>query len=909
MININVAASQPTDKFRAPESLYRQLYEAMMDAAVLTDLDGHILEFNETYSRMLGYAPEELRRLTYLNVTPEKWHANDIDIMKTQVLERGYSDIFEKEYRRKDGGIFPVETKLTLLRDEAGKPSGCWGIIKDISDRKKVNHELRNSNAKYRGLFDSVRDGFVKTDMEGHLIESNQIFQNMLGYTAEELNHLTYQEITPQKWHDMEARIVSNEVLKQDYSEIYEKEYQRKDGTIFPIELRMALIRDEDGKPSGMWAMVRDITERRMAEMALVAGETKYFTLHESMMDAFSSMDMEGNIIEFNDVFQNMLGYSTAELHRLTHRDLTPEKWQDLDERIIKEQILSRGYSDVYEKEYGRKDGSLIPVELRFVLIKTDAGKPAGMWAMIRDITERKRTEEELNLRNLLLTTQQEAAIDGILIIGEAGDILSFNQRFVDLWHIPSEALATKSDSMALGSVLDKLVDPQLFLNKVQYLYQNHHEISRDELALKDGRTFDRYSGPMIAKDGKYYGRVWFFRDITENKLAEEALRKSEEKYRTVIENMQDVFYRTDLEGNLTMLSPSGPRFLGYDSIDKLLGVNVARDLYAKPEDREGFLRELQTKGFVRDFEVALKKMDGSLFYASANSQFYYSSNGELKGVEGILRDIHERRKAQEALEASEERYRLLIENAGEAIFVIQDYKISYSNDKLGKILGYSQQEVIDNAFVNYIHPDDKDLVIQRLQARTNGEKAGKPVPVRVLASDGNYKWLQVDAVKIVWDGHPATLNFATDVTDQIIAQNNLKASEIKFRTIFEHSTDALVLGIDKIIDCNQKTCELLGCSREDIIGHSPVEFAPAVQPDNRNSEEGIADYLKAAFAGSSQFFYWQFKKKNGNLIDTEVSLKVLTVNNEQMLIGVIRDISQRKRAEETQRKIVPAAG
>jgi PAS domain S-box-containing protein len=140
------------------------------------------------------------------------------------------------------------------------------------------------------------------------------------------------------------------------------------------------------------------------------------------------------------------------------------------------------------------------------------------------DISTRKRAEEELRLMNLVLSTQQEASIDGILVVDVNGKMVSSNGRFAEMWGIPSDIMESRSDERALQSVMEKLADPEAFISEVKRLYATPDEKSRDEIALKDGRTFDRYSAPMLDADRKCFGRVWHFRDITESKRAEAAL-------------------------------------------------------------------------------------------------------------------------------------------------------------------------------------------------------------------------------------------------------------------------------------------------------------------------------------------------------------------------------------------------
>lgn len=147
------------------------------------------------------------------------------------------------------------------------------------------------------------------------------------------------------------------------------------------------------------------------------------------------------------------------------------------------------------------------------------------------DITERQRVEEALRFKNVLLAAQQEVSLDGILVVDAKGEMLSYNRRFADMWNIPPEVIGSRSDERALQSVLIMLSEPQHFLEKVNYLYEHREETSQDEIALKDGRTFDRYSSPLVGPDKEYYGRVWYFRDITERKRVEDQLRQAKEEW------------------------------------------------------------------------------------------------------------------------------------------------------------------------------------------------------------------------------------------------------------------------------------------------------------------------------------------------------------------------------------------
>jgi PAS domain S-box-containing protein len=165
-----------------------------------------------------------------------------------------------------------------------------------------------------------------------------------------------------------------------------------------------------------------EIEKRKLSEEALRQSEFKYRRLYDSMMDAFASTDMNGRIKEYNEAFLRMLGYGPEEITRLTYLDLTPAKWHSFEADIIEKQVMARGYSDIYEKEYQRKDGSIFSVELRTYIIRDPEGTPSGMWAIVRDITGRKRAEDEKKILESQLTQAQKMESIGTLAGGIAHD-------------------------------------------------------------------------------------------------------------------------------------------------------------------------------------------------------------------------------------------------------------------------------------------------------------------------------------------------------------------------------------------------------------------------------------------------------------------------------------------------------
>lgn len=256
--------------------------------------------------------------------------------------------------------------------------------------------------------------------------------------------------------------------------------------------------------------------------------ETAFGSLVQYVSDIITIIDADGTIVYESPAVERLLGYRAEEL---TGTNAFGYVHPDDVEQVLSvfaQTLETGGVSPLVEFRFRHADGSWRHLEAIGNSLLEDP-RFRGMVVNSRDITERKRAEEALRFQKTLLEAQSEASIDGILVVSTEGQVLSFNQRFVEMWQIPEEVIATRSDEAALQSVLDKLVDPQKFLARVAYLYEHTDEESRDEILLKDGRTFDRYSAPVRDRDGTYHGRVWYFRDMTERKQAEKEIRRLNE--------------------------------------------------------------------------------------------------------------------------------------------------------------------------------------------------------------------------------------------------------------------------------------------------------------------------------------------------------------------------------------------
>ncbi|MBD3169972.1 MAG: PAS domain S-box protein [candidate division Zixibacteria bacterium] len=294
----------------------------------------------------------------------------------------------------KDGKIeLAVMYTIYPLFDEDKKLYAALILTTDITERKLAEEALIKSEHKFRDLYENLRDGSAMVDMTGKIIECNTYFQKMTGYSFEELQVLTYEDLTPSRWHPIESAILEEQVLERGYSDIYEKEYIHKDGHIIPVELRTHLLKDNANSPVGMWAIVRDISDRKKSLKKLSESEEKYRSVFESFLDLYYETDMDGIVTEISPSCHRLAGYTVDDIKGKPVTQFYPNP----DERKqLLSQLLKAGYINDYEITLKGKDGRLIPVSVNSRIIRNRSGKFKCIQGTIRDITERNRAEEAL---------------------------------------------------------------------------------------------------------------------------------------------------------------------------------------------------------------------------------------------------------------------------------------------------------------------------------------------------------------------------------------------------------------------------------------------------------------------------------------------------------------------------------
>ncbi len=367
---------------------------------------------------------------------------------------------------------------------------------------------------------------------------------------------------------------------------------------------------------------------------SLRVSELGYRRLFESARDGILILDAEsGRIDDANPFLVELLGFSLDEMIGKTVAELSPFRDIEANQSML-QRLQKDGYVRYEDLPLETRDGRRIAVEFVSNVYQTSGKKV--IQCNIRDITERKRSVEQIIHQNAILMTQQETSLDGILMVDEHGRIASFNHQFLAMWGLPAILTASCEDEPTRQLVASKMANPEEFLARIQHLYEHKTEKSREEILLKDGRVFDRYSAPAYSPEGRYYGRVWFFRDITERKHLED----SNNRLAMAVEQSAETIVITDTRGTIVYINPAFEKTTGYTQ-EEAMGKNP-RILKSGRQDVHFYKRMWETlgRGEVWNGHFFNQRKDGSLYEEEATISPLRNKFGATINYVATKRDV-----------------------------------------------------------------------------------------------------------------------------------------------------------------------------------------------------------------------------------------------------------------------------
>ncbi len=741
---------QTDEALKAERNKLQSLIDAMENGLTIQDRDYNIIYQNEPLKEIFG---DQLGEKCYRIYEGREKMCEGCPVEKA--FKDGKSHTVEREVTLPSGKVTFWENTANPIRDAGGKIVSCLELARDITERKRAEESLKNSEEKYRELANSITDVFFAMDEHLRYTYWNKASEILIGLRAEDTIGKSLLEIFPDTPGTRRVEKVYRAVLKTQKSQTFVSDFDI-DGRHYIFEISAYPSR------GGISVFVRDITERKRAEERLRI-------LFEFAPDGYYLSNLEGNFVDGNKAAEQITGYKREELigkSFLTLNLLLPEEIQKAVGLLAKNALGQATGPD--EFTLNRKDGNQIPVEI--TTFPVNIYGESLVLGIARDITERKQAEEALRQSEERYRTILEEMEDSYFEVDLGGHLTFVNNSVCRNLGYSREELIGMSYK---GFTVEEAIESVFRTFNEVYLTAIPNKGFPWKTIHKDGsHGFAETSVSLLREDkGEIIGFRGVGRDITERKQVEEALRQSEERYRTILEEMEDSYFEVDLGGHLTFVNSATCRNLGY-SRKELIGMSYKG--FTLEDDTESVFRtfnEVYLTGKPnKSFSWTVVHKDGSHKLVEHSALPLRNDKGEIIGFRGVGRDITERKQAEEALRQSEEKYRALFDSSVIGTFIIdaETMKVVMANQVGAEMFGFSSvEETTGVEPFEFIPLDDREEVLRTIVNDMFEQDLRQTREFRVITKDGREIWISGKGARVMHEGRLAGLVALTDITEQ----------------------------------------------------------------------------------------------------------------------------------------------
>ena len=878
----------------------QSILDTTVDAIITIDGGGLIQSFNGAAQSTFGYAPEEVINKNVSMLMPEPDHSGHDQYLRNYQTT-GEAKIIgigrEVTGLRKDGSTFPLE--LSVSEAPVREGTLYTGIVRDISVRKAAEAALADSEARFRLLFESSPAGITLASGPNGIEQVNPTMLRMLGRSEEEVIGKILADFTDESYE--RPRTGSRALIMSGETEttVSERLLRRANGDALWVQITAAAFRDEHGAAVGIIRTVEDITVRRAAEERLAESETRLRAMLESAPIGMAWSTPGEPMQTVNPKLREILGRTDEEIagHRLS--DFAAPGPQPRDGTT---QILAEGPSETVteERRLLRGDGTAIWVAVTASVVRQPGGTLNGVLRMVEDITERRKAEEELRASEERFRVLIESAPVGIVVSTET----------------ESAILANPAMGHMLGIKESEILGKRL----TEYWYPGYaQEAGGSRAPLLSGET-DRlqYQRLLQRADG---APLWVnvaasaigtpngprlvmrvLEDITERKLAEEALRESEERFRVLFDSSSVGMTVSPLEGGTTQVNPALARMLGVET-SSIIGKALSDYWYPGHEQRDTGRNQLLIAGEAEQvrYERLLQRADGAPVWVNVTATVIDDPNGTrliLRAVE----DITERKHAEDALRDSEERFRDLFEVAPVGIGLKDaENRLIAVNDELATIFGRSTEELIGNRLKDYLSPTavlENKAGFARL---VSGELENREFEHQWVRPDGEVFWGSGSErpIRAVDGEFRYSIIAIEEVTERKKVEQELRRNEEQLRVLFDVAPIGLTFKDknNKIISSNPAAQQIFGRSQEELSGTSLKEY---LAPEYESQRAGSTAKVVSGEVDTISFER-PYSKGDGTTIWARGVESAVRDSDGNYLFSIqaIEDITERRLAEQ----------
>jgi PAS domain S-box-containing protein len=844
------------------------LLERITDAFIALDKDWNYTYLNKKAEELHGRKREELVGKNiwkeFPDVVNEPFYKNLQQAMETQEPVRAelYYSVTEKWY---EDFIYPSAAGVSVY-------------YRDITEKKKVEQDLQKSEELYRTLVEHAADAIIIADTSGKYIDVNSFVSKMTGYSKEELSRMNIFDLLVLGPDEPPLRIP--EIL-EGKSVLQERKIRRKDGSVFCAELSNKLL-----PGNRMLIIGRDITERKRMQKSLSESEFKYRTLFEEGTDGVCFYNpVENKYYAVNKRMTELFGYSAEEFLEIGVTDITFHEDIKLNPpRFIN---LPVGVTATNERVFRKKDGTGIYIETTTKRLQGN-----DFISFMRDISERKKSEnliQENELRWKLAIEKSELGVwemnfeKGTAFISEKTREQTgyYNEQDLanpEFWY---NAIYKEDKSMAVGKFINTLkgIDPSF-------------DVELRVVCKNGDLKWFRFTGSIAGRgpDGRALRIIGVHEHITERVMKEKDLRLKER----AIESSISGIGITALDGTITYVNNTVIRMWGARDSSELIGKNLV-DVFEGNRVYQT-IDALQRQGYEYGEDIG-KRVDGSLFPVEFTANVIMDEKGKPQCLYGSFIDISKRKDALNKLAQSETLFREITENSPSGIILLdKEHKFKFISVSARRITGYLDDNVIGLDPASFTHPDDLPVLLPQLLAMLDVPGKVFTTQYRFLFKDGSWHYLESTFSNLlhIKGVEAISVNFR-DIHEEKLSQIQLRESEAKFRSFFEHSIDGIVIGTEtgKVLAANKAAQQMFGMTEEEMKQAGRAGLVDTTDP---LLEINLKERQEKGFAQTEL----RFIKKDGTKFPVEISSSVFKdAEGGKRTTIIFHDISERKRTEQ----------
>jgi two-component system, sensor histidine kinase and response regulator len=797
------------------------------------------------------------------------------------------------------GQIEERDAKLQSARDELEQrvEERTKELQDEMAERKQAVELLRRSEEHFRSLIENASDVITIIDSKGTILYESPSVERVLGRKPQTLMGENALDLTHPDDRKTAVAMLTAAAGEDRPAEPFELRFKHADGSWRTLEVIGQVVRDESGAVEVI-INSRDVTERKRSEDALRESEERYRTILESIQEGYYEVDLSGRLTFFNSSLARIVGSPAERLKGLSHREYTdPETARTVFEAFNR--VFSTGEPiEGLQYQITNLEGVTRFLEVSVSLRRESTGEIAGFRGTIRDITDRKQAEEAQRESEDRYRDLVEHSHDLICTHDLEGRILSANQ-----W--AARVLGYDLEAVLKMNLRDLLV-PEFRSEFEQYLHAVRTQgvaegFMKVQTITGEARVIE-YTNTLRTEGVAEPIVRGMARDITERLRSEAALRESEEKYRTILESIQEGYFEVDLSGRLTFFNSSLSRLVGTPA-ERMKGLTHRE--YTDPETArrlsEVFGEVFRTGVGLEAFQYEITTLEGAHRLLESSVSLRRDSTGEIAGFRGTTRDVTERQQAEQALRESEEKYRTILQNIQEGYFEVDlTGNLTFFNDSLSRIVGSPPERLMGLNSREYTDAETS----RRLYAAFNQVfRTGEPLlefQYQIVTRDGVHKFLE-SSILLRRDqtgeisGFRGTLR---DITERTHAEQALRESQERYKTLFESATDAIMIldtedgRMGCILAANRAAAEHTGYTVEELMNLSVADLQTQEQAELTSNE------ITRIVQGEHLTLELLRRRKDGTTFPVEVNAGPLSLGGKRYILSFARDITQRKQME-----------